>query len=203
MHIEFLLEEPSTEAMLTIVLPKILGDNISFKLHPFNGKSSLLKKLPNRLKAYQEWLPPDQKLVVLIDEDREDCRKLKQTLEEIAKTAGLITWSDSKDKASFQILNRLAIEELEAWFLGDPDALLAAYPRVDKNYPKKEKYRDPDAITGGTWEALERLLQKAGYYREGLPKIEVAKTVAPHMDPARNQSKSFQIFRDTLQEIIA
>ena len=64
--------------------------------------------------------------------------------------------------------------------------------------PSQAKYRDPDAITGGTWEALERLLQKAGYFKTGLRKIEAARSIAAHMDPTRNTSQSFQVFRSAL-----
>jgi hypothetical protein len=41
-------------------------------------------------------------------------------------------------------------------------------------------------------------MREAGYFRTGLPKIEVAQHIAPHMDPARNTSRSFQVFRDAL-----
>ena len=52
----------------------------------------------------------------------------------------------------------------------------------------------PDAIAGGTWEAFERVLRQAGYFGGGLPKIEVAREMAKHMDPARNTSASFGQF---------
>lgn len=50
----------------------------------------------------------------------------------------------------FQVLNRLAIEELEAWFFGDVAALHSAYPRVPSTLGRRSRYRDPDAIRGGT-----------------------------------------------------
>jgi hypothetical protein len=94
------------------------------------------------------------------------------------------------------------VEELEAWFFGDVEALVTAYPKVPSNLANKEKFRDPDAITGGTWEALERLLQKAGYYSGGLPKIEVARKVSEFMEPSRNRSKSFQVFKEGLEAVL-
>ncbi|MEG5001191.1 hypothetical protein QUB13_26385 [Microcoleus sp. B4-D4] len=84
MHLEFLVEEASLESALTQILPKILPSTITYKIHAFRGKTDLLAKLPNRLKGYQAWLPPDRKIVVLIDKDREDCLKLKQQLEIMA-----------------------------------------------------------------------------------------------------------------------
>jgi len=94
------------------------------------------------------------------------------------------------------------VEELEAWFFGDVMALRKAYPRLP-DISKKAAFRNPDRIRGGTWETLERLLQKAGYYKGGLPKIELAKTITPHMEPASNTSKSFQTFRQALLELVA
>lgn len=87
---------------------------------------------------------------------------------------------------------------MEAWFFGDVNALTAAYPGVPATLAKKEKYRDPDAIQGGTWEALERILQRAGYHLGGLSKIEAARAIAKHMTPEHNRSHSFQVFRDAL-----
>lgn len=45
------------------------------------------------------------------------------------------------------------------------------------------------------------MLQNARYFRGGLAKIEAARTIAAHMDPARNRSRSFQALRDVLVEM--
>ncbi|WP_231636395.1 DUF4276 family protein [Burkholderia sp. MSHR3999] len=78
-------------------------------------------------------------------------------------------------------------------------AVQAAYPRVPANLPQKAPFRDPDAILGGTWEALERVLKLAGYFSTGLRKLELARSVASHMDPAQNKSRSFQAFVDAVE----
>ena len=65
----------------------------------------------------------------------------------------------------------------------------------------KTPFRNPDAIAGGTWEALERVLRQAGYFGGGLPKIEVAREMAKHMDPARNESTSFRQFAQGLASL--
>ncbi|MEO8361262.1 MAG: DUF4276 family protein [Vicinamibacteria bacterium] len=200
MHIELLLEEPSAEAFLVRFLPRVLPAEAVVKPIVFQGKLDLLAKLESRLKGYKSWLPADYRIVVLVDEDRQDCRKLKTRLENAAAAAGLTTKS-KRAGGSFVVLNRIAVEELEAWFLGDPVALHAAYPKVSATLGKKAKFRDPDAVGGGTWEALEQVLKNAGYYKGGLPKIEVAKTVAPHMDSARNSSASFHCFLDGLASL--
>lgn len=199
MHIELLVEEPSAEAALNNLVPKILP-GIEFEIRTFQSKDNLLSDLPKRLKGYYHWLPEDWRIAVLIDEDRQDCNELKEQLEDAAAAANLITKSKAGKSKSFQVLNRIVIEELEAWFFGDVEALVTAYPGVPDSLANKEKYRDPDAIKGGTWEALLRILQKAGHYQNltYLPKIETARNISQHMDPERNRSKSFQVFKNGL-----
>jgi hypothetical protein len=201
LHIGFLVEELSTQEFLLQVLPKIFAEKISYKIHPFRGKIDLLKKLPSRMRGYKSWLPDDHKIVVLIDRDDDDCIGLKQKLENIAKDCGFITKSMAKNNQNFQVLNRIAIEELEAWFFGDVNAITQAYPTVSKNLDKKEPYRYPDAIKGGTWEALERVLQKAGYHKGGLEKIKAAREIGLYLNPQNNSSSSFQMFYQGLIDL--
>lgn len=200
-HIEFLLEEHSAEAALMNIVPKILGPTVSLRFHPYSGKRDLLDKLPWRLKAYSRWLPTNWRIVVLVDRDQEDCEWLKAKLEQNAQDASLPTKSSPWPSPRI-VLNRLAIEELEAWFFGDVDALIRAYPRLGRNIAAKARYRDPDAIGGGTWEALEKELKQAGYYQGGLAKIKLARDVSTYMDPDRNRSRSFQVFRKGLLELV-
>ena len=200
MQIEFLLEEPSAEAALEIILPKILSDNIYFTCHPFESKHDLLRKLPVRLEGYRRWIPNDWRIMVLIDEDRGDCRELKAKLEGVAHDAGFVTKSSMSREGDFQVVNRLAIEELEAWFFGDMEALRTAYPRVSRNLERQARYRNPDAIAGGTHEALRRVLDY--YYPQWLPKTTVAQNIAPHMEPCRNRSRSFQVFVEGLKACV-
>lgn len=200
MHLEVLVEEPSAEIALRILIPKIVGENTTFRIHPFQGKQDLVKNLLGRLRGYRRWLPSDWRVVVLIDEDREDCLTLKSRLENAALDAGLQTKSSSASQA-FQVISRLAIEELEAWYFGDTEAISTAFPRVPQTLANKARYRNPDAITGGTWESLERVLQRAGYYRSGMSKLDVARKISFHMNPTQNRSRSFQVFRDALSEL--
>jgi hypothetical protein len=193
MHVEFLLEEPSVEAFLAGFLPRILPGGTTWNLIQFQGKSDLLTKLESRLKGYRFWLPDDGRIVVLVDEDRQDCHALKNRMESTAAAAGWVTKSASKD-GKFHVLNRIAVEELEAWFLGDVKSLCTAYPGVSPTLGRRAGFRDPDDVPGGTWEALERVLARAGHFPGGIGKIELARTMAVHLDPARNRSKSFQCF---------
>ena len=202
MHIEFLLEEPSAEAALSTILSKIFSPDVPYHFHVFEGKHDLLKKLPVRLKGYRHWIPDDWRIVVLVDEDRKDCLEMKEKLENAAREAGFRTKSSTTSEGNFQVVNRLAVEELEAWFFGDPKAIRKAYPKISTGFQYQARYRNPDAIPGGTYEALERLLIRKNYYKGRLPKIEVAHNIAQHMEPHRNRSKSFQVFVEGLKACV-
>lgn len=203
MHIELLVEEPSAEAALSELLPRLVGQNATFHIHPHQGKRDLLDSLPGRLRGYARWLPRDWRVVVLIDLDGSDCKRTKANLQRIARTAGLTPKTSASGQGSYQVLNRIAIEELEAWFFGDVEAMCAAYPRVPATLGAKRGFRDPDRIKGGTWERLEQVLQNAGYFKGGLPKIAAAREIAKHMQPDRNRSRSFCVFRDGLNALLA
>lgn len=187
------VEEYSMEAALESLLPKMLGD-IEFQLITFQCKDDLLKNAPDRLKGYAAWLPENWCILVLVDRDDDDCFELKARLEAMAANAGLLTKTQAPPGRRFQVANRIAIEELEAWFFGDWTAVQAAYPRVPATVPQKSGFRDPDGVAGGTWEAMERVLKRAGYFSTGLRKLELARSVAGHMDIQRNRSRSFQAF---------
>jgi hypothetical protein len=91
-HIEVLVEEPSTEAALQVLLPKIIGET-SFDVYPHQCKDDLLKCLPSRLRGYAKWLPASSRIVVVIDRDADDCRELKARLDQMAAQAKLTTRS--------------------------------------------------------------------------------------------------------------
>ncbi len=202
MHIEVLVEEPSAEAALSLLLPRILPETTTWVLHPHRGKKDLLDKLPKRLRGYSHWpLPADWRLLVLIDEDREDCGDLKQLLNRHVRGSGL-RLARGRGGEPIQVLNRIAVEELEAWFFGDVEAIRTAYPGVPATLAHRAPYRDPDAVAGGTWEALERVLKQAGYHGSGLRKVEAARAIAEHMDPTRNRSRSFGHLRDGLLRLV-
>ncbi|MCL5884276.1 MAG: DUF4276 family protein [Deltaproteobacteria bacterium] len=203
MHLEILVEEPSAEAALSNLLPKILERRASFRIHSFRGKQDLLSRLPDRLRGYASWMPSDWRIVVLVDRDAEDCKVLKKRLEKISADTGLVTKTRARSRKVLQVVNRLAVEELEAWYFGDVEALVSAYPGVSPALGRKTKYRDPDAIAGGTWEALERVLKRAGYYPGGLSKIEAAKSISMNMIPERNRSHSFQVFCEGIRSILS
>jgi hypothetical protein len=190
------------EVFLRALLPRLLPQDRSFEVHPFQGKTDLLGKLEARLRGYAAWLPADWRVLVVVDRDDEDCRALKLQMENVSRRAGLRTRT-SAGNAEWQLVNRIAVEELEAWYFGDWEAVRAAYPRVAATVTNRQAFRDPDAIAGGTWEAFERVMQKHGYFRGGLAKIDAARNVGAHIEPARSRSKSFVAFCGVVAEAMA
>lgn len=201
-HYEVLVEEPSMEAFLNALLPRLLPERTGYNVHPFQGKSDLLGRLQARLRGYAKWLPADWRIVVVVDRDDDECRRLKQQLENMSGGSGLRTRS-AAGAGQWQLVNRIAIEELEAWYFGDWEAVREMYPRVSRHIPNREGFRDPDAIAGGTWEAFERVLKKHGYFPTGLRKIEAARAIGSVIEPRRSTSRSFSLFCEALIEATA
>ncbi|MFC9253539.1 DUF4276 family protein [Amycolatopsis thailandensis] len=189
-----LVEERSADEALRALLPKITP-GVVFQIAPFDGKGDLLRKLPHRFREYAHyWTAVDLRVVVLVDRDDDDCLELKARLSRMAKEAGL---------PAEAVLFRIVVEELEAWFLGDVPAVNAAYPRVSLDLAKQVKFRDPEDVPGGAWEALEHVLQQHGYHKKGLAKMIAARDIAPHMDVENNRCQSFQVFRDGLRRLVS
>jgi len=196
MHVEFLLEEPSAEAALNQLLPRLLLDHETWHCVPHRGKDQLLLRLPGLLKSYARRLAqePSLRIVLLMDADA-NCRKIKAELEALVAAAHLLTKTSAAGRP-FYVLTRLAVSELESWFLGDREAIQAAYPRVHAHHFKGVR-RDPDAIPDA-WETLHRILRKGGYYLTSKAKVEWAENIAAHLDPMRSTSASFRYFCEGL-----
>lgn len=199
------VEEQSMEAFLVEFLPRVLAPEIARRIINHGSKQKLLIQLPHRLNGYAK-IPADYrpKVLVLVDRDQDDCHALKARLEAAVVDAGLRHKAQGGNGA-FDVVNRVVVEELEAWYFGDMPAVAAAWPGVSPNLANRRGYRDPDAIAGGTHEAFFRVLQKAGHLKGQvrLPKIEVARTIAPHIDPQRNRSQSFGHFLSGLMTLDA
>ena len=97
----------------------------------------------------------------------------------------------------------LAIEEGEAWLLGDRHAVLQAYPGARQEI--LDGYVN-DSICG-TWEKLADAvypggsvaLSKKGWQAVGKEKSKWAEDISPGMDVHNNSSPSFQYFRDAIR----
>lgn len=203
--LEVFVEEPSAEAALEIILPKMLDDNVNYSIHPHQGKPDLFKNVRSRLAGLRHSELQNMRILVLYDnDDHPDCKQKKDELSKVIADVGLIVPSqDNEEIVRPNALVRVVMQELESWFLGDADAIRKAFPRVDRTFEKKEKYRKPDGIRGGASETLHSLLQKSGYYKNKFPKIEVARRISQHMDPTKNRSKSFQVFKSGVEILCA
>ena len=213
MHFEVLVEDQSGSIALDQILEKILGANNtdhSWKLIPYKGlgripkglrgtsdpqQRILLDRLPQLLRGYGESLQDSSAVIVVVDLDRRDCMAFKQEL--LKKLAEC----NPRPRTLF----RIAIEESEAWLLGDRNAVKAAYPRARDSVLNDYKQ---DSICG-TWEVLSdavnpkgsKRLKKVGYPEVGIAKCEWARNISPHMVVDQNQSKSFQVFRDGIRNL--
>lgn len=203
MQIDILVEEQSAEEALRHLLPRVLQQRARAKVINLGSKYKLLKVLPERLAAYRQRIANGEALrvVVLVDRDDDDCEQLKAGLEEMAAAAGLSTKSVRASDGRFMVLNRIVIEELESWFIGDPTALRKAFTSLPKIGEDKGIFRNPD--NGGSWEALHRFLKKHGIYKSSFPKIDAARRIAPHLDIQRNRSRSFRAFVDGMEALLA
>ena len=99
----------------------------------------------------------------------------------------------------------IAIEEGEAWFLGDVGAVRTAYPK--RNDHVLNGYKN-DSICG-TWEVLadavytggSTALKNRGWQAVGREKSVWSERIAPLMDVDNNASPSFRYFREKLREL--
>jgi hypothetical protein len=217
MHIELLVEDLSGKKALDVLVPKILADHHTFRVHSYKGigripknmkdatdpgKRILLTSLPKLLKGYGrtfEGYPRDYKAAVVLVCDLDD-RNLHAFLDELN---AILKACHPKPKARF----RLAIEEGEAWFLGDLSAVRSAYPHADDDV--LGSYVN-DSICG-TWEKLAdavypggaRTLSQKGWQVVGAEKVRWAEDIAPRMNVENNQSPSFCFFRDEIRSLRA
>lgn len=180
MRLHILVEGPSDEAFLTPWLPKLLGPAHTFKILVHQGKGKLpddlkakpeakhrglLDQLPAKLRAYNSALKSDtDRVVVLVDLDDGDCKKL---LVKLKKAAALCA-------PKLAVLFRIAIEESEAFFLGDTSAIKRAYPSAKLG---KLRNHEHDSICG-TWEKLREIIGEHDSYED---KIGWAEAIGPHL----------------------
>jgi len=167
MHFEFLVEDASGRLALQSLVEKILGPNgveHSYRIICYRGvghlpkgmtgkidvrKRILLDRLPKLLEGYgKSHQDFETAVVVVVDLDDRTCTNFKQELIEVqaACNPGPTT------------LFRIAIEEMEAWLLGDRNAVVCAYPKAKTQI--LDGYQQ-DSICG-TWELLADAIQKGG-----------------------------------------
>ncbi|MDR2756604.1 MAG: DUF4276 family protein [Planctomycetaceae bacterium] len=220
MYFEILVEDASGKLLLEHLVPKILGPkgkpnkyriiNIQELKHRVMAKmprhlartlpwdTILFQTLRIQLRAYGKSLSHKNGIVIIVvDLDYRDFNAFYNQLESLFSMSNLVLVGGV----------RLAIEEIEAWLLGDPVAVRRAYPFVNEFVLKSYQQ---DSICG-TWEYMadaifhggsERLAE-IGYPQIGREKCQWADNIGQYMTVDSNQSPSFQAFRDLLRQFIA
>lgn len=209
-YIEILVEDKSGGILVEQIMNKYVMDkeNITYKIHSFKGigkiplkvnkmsqvkSKRLLTDLPMYLKGMDASLKNmlgKKAIFVILDSDEEDCAKMKRSLVQMYQELGL----------SIQVFFCIAIEEIEAWLLGDSQALLTAYPTAKRQL--MQRYVQDSII--GTWEYLADVVYKGGlpslkriasiYYEIGMFKCECARNIGTLLDIRKNVSPSFNYF---------
>ncbi len=196
MHFEILVEDLSGKTTLDILMSKIIGEQHTYRVISYRGighipkdlKSHtevhnriLLDRLPELLKGYGKTYINDPAkystaLIVVCDLDDRCLKKFRQKL--------LDMLSECKPEIATRFC--IAIEEGEAWLLGDIPAVKEAYPKAKNNLLNRYKN---DSICG-TWEHLANALIVGGaeklknqpWYAIGKIKSEWAQNITPYIN---------------------
>ncbi len=216
MHFEILVEDQSGKKALDLLVPKIVGAEADFRVIAYKGighlpkglkpgsdakKRILLDQIPRLLRGHGKTFagyPPDYPAAVIVVCDL-DKRNLKEFRAELL---AVLEACQTRPETRFCF----AIEEGEAWLLGDIPAIRSAYPQAKKEV--LHRYQN-DSI-GNTWERLadaavypggSSALAAKGWSGIGAAKSQWAAKICPHMDVENNASPSFVYFRDRLREL--
>jgi hypothetical protein len=180
-RIVFLLEERSMQVLLDGLLPRLFP-GLEFLCVPHEGKHDLEASIPRKLRAWRE---PGARFFVIRDNDRSDCYTLKSHLLSLCHGNGCA-----------DPVVRIACQELEAWYLGDPAALAEAYGDDSlRRLGGKARYRDPDAVSYPS-AALEKLVPE-------FQKVSGARLLAQRLTREGNTSRSFRVLMDAVGRVAA
>lgn len=207
MYFQFLIEDQSSAALIEILMQRIslTHEGITFNCKAFKGIGGFTKK--NTVK--------ETKSGKLLNDLATYLRGFNKSLQNIAAVVVIVLDNDTRNTEAFlaelsQIANQnkievdyvfcIAVEEVEAWLLGDEAAILKAYPSAKVR--QLHEYVQ-DSICG-TWEVLADVVYPGGvsklkkncptYMELGKCKSEWAKKIGIHMDIAHNSSPSFNYF---------
>lgn len=197
MTIHVLVEGPAERALLDWWAPRLLSGR-TVKVHPHQGKGKLpanphappdpkhrglLDQLPAKLRAYANVSQHEPiHVVVLLDADDEDPAALAESISKVAKQVS----------PGLAPLVRLAVEETEAFYLGDLAGIKKAYPNA--NMERARAYV-PDSICN-TWELFGRVVNDGGEN-----KVAWAEAMGPVLTTKASASRS-PSFKDLVQGLL-
>ena len=169
----FLLEEASLKEALSILVCRLVPQNVICRFIPHEGKSDLEKSIPRKLRA---WNTPNVQFVVVRDKDQGDCHDVKKRLIQLCKEGNRP-----------DTLVRIVCHHVESWYLGDLAAVETAFNLNGiARRQDQRKFRNPDALSNAEQE-LQRLVPE-------YQKISGSRRIAPHLNLNSNRSHSFGIF---------
>lgn len=207
MHFQYLVEDLSGEHLIRVLMDKFVQTHpdVTFDCKSFHGIGGFTKKntiretktgkLLNDLATYMRGFNRSFQnyaavIVVVLDNDNRDTDAFREELEKVAQ----------QNMITVDHIFCIAVEEVEAWLLGDEAAILAAYPHA-KNQALHSYVQDSIC---GTWEVLANVVYPGGcdkmkktcqaYGEIGKLKTEWAKNIGQYMDLSSNQSPSFNYF---------
>ncbi|WP_313083656.1 DUF4276 family protein [Pulveribacter sp.] len=182
-RIVFLLEELSMRTLLDGWLPRIFPGWVEgqhFLCIPHEGKSDLDRSIARKLAA---WRIPEDRFVIVRDNDSADCMVLKARLRLLCQQAG-----------QPQTLIRLVCQELESWYLGDLAALASAFQGTKIDTPAhRKRYIEPDRWQKPSVE-VKRLAP-------AFHKLSGARAMAQHLSVEGNRSRSLHVFIAGVQRV--
>ncbi len=214
MFFQFLVEDASGKVLIEKVMEKILvnNPNVYYSCNSFGGlggfkkdgslkeakNGKLLNELPALLRAFDRSLRTmdgGAAAIIVVDNDDRDTATFQTQLEDIAR----------ENRIVLDHVFCIAVEEIEAWLLGDVSAVERAYPHA--KLQKLQAYRQ-DSICG-TWEVLADVVYPGGcaklkkanadYAAVGKWKRECAARIGAYLDLSCNKSPSFQLFLHALE----
>lgn len=211
MHFEILVEDQSGKVALDILVRKIIGDDHTCNVKSYKGvgripakmnasvdasKRILLANLPRLLAGYgRSWQEYPSVVIVVCDLDDKCLKSFREEL------INLLNACNPRPETRFCI----AVEEGEAWFLGDIPAIKQAYPTAKDTVLNAYV---SDSICG-TWERLADAVHKGGaqhlsslgWHVVGAEKSAWAESITQYMDLDNNTSPSFNYFLRKLREL--
>lgn len=157
----------------------------------------LLNDLATYLKGFNKSLQNiSAAIVVVLDNDQNDPVEFLAELQGVAES----------NQITLDHVFCIAVEEVEAWLLGDRNALAAAYPSAKSQVLNSYVQ---DSICG-TWELLADAVYPGGlvkfrkdcptYIEVGIYKSEWARRIGEYMEPKNNVSPSFRNFVTEIQK---
>lgn len=203
--LEVLVEGSSDQPTVRVILKNRFGltEKQDFRIHPHQGKGrlpkhphrkpdprqrGLLDLLPATLKGYASF-SSDRCVVVLVDADDTPCKTLKDELVELHR------------KLKFRpscALFRIAVEEIESWFIADANAIRQAYPKARLSLLNEYEL---DSVIGAS-ELLARVLGRRPEDCSSADKHEWATKIAPHLDLDDPKSPSLRAFLKGINKLL-